>query len=87
MTKTSSTGDKKQQRHHRVFTVAQLRDFEEDHVVIAFYEYARFYRLDRDNPAFDRSMERLRDAHATGGSVKVELASPEGELLLEVLGK
>jgi hypothetical protein len=44
-------------------------------VEVAFLESARFYRLSKEHPAFERILAALRDALKNGRAVEVRLAS------------
>jgi hypothetical protein len=67
-------------------TVATIRERAgADDVDVAFLESARFYKLLKDNPAFDEALRLLRDSMATGRPLTVGLASP-GDSVIEEVG-
>jgi hypothetical protein len=53
-------------------------------VEVAFLESARFYRLSRENPAFERILAELRDAMNQGRAVEVRLASITSDIIEDV---
>jgi hypothetical protein len=60
----------------RNMTVAQIREQKGvDYVEVIFLESARFYRLLKENPAFDEILASLRDAESKGRPVQVRRAS------------
>ena len=69
---------------HRELTVARVRGRDEaDHVEVLFLESARIYRLLRERPDFDELLDRLRLAEG-GGTLRVELASPDSDVIEDV---
>ncbi len=85
--KNMSDNGRSSQRHPGIheMTVAHIREpAGADHVDVVFLESARFYRLNRENPNFERALGLLRETMEKGGIVEVELASPHGELINEV---
>ena len=71
-------------RRVRDMTVAQLRDFEPDHVVVAFFESARFFRLRRDEPGFAEAIELLSRSLSASHRVRVTFAEPESDQIVGV---
>lgn len=70
---------------YRDMTVANIRDEAgSDHVKVVFLESARFYRLDRNHPGFDKAMRRLREALEQQRTVKVGLESLDTEVICEI---
>jgi hypothetical protein len=66
-------------------TVAHIREPEgRDHCEVVFLESARFYHLRKANPAFAEILGTLRNAMAMGRSVKVVLATVNGDMIEEV---
>ena len=66
-------------------TVAQIRDSEgAPFVEVVFLESARFYKLNRNHPAFDDLLRALRRGVATGNVVKVRFAAPESDVIEDV---
>jgi len=66
-------------------TVANVREHEDrDHWEVMFLESARFYRLLKSNPSFGEIIVKLRNAAATGGRVRVVLATPNGDMIEDV---
>jgi hypothetical protein len=64
----------------RQMTVARLREAGA-HVDVMFYESARIYRLQRDNPAFNATLRELRAAIGSGAPLRVRLATPHGDVI------
>ncbi len=72
-------------REYRVMTVALIRDQEGlEAVEVAFSESARFYRLPRGNPEFERILRALHKAKEKRRPVCVLLESPESSLIEDV---
>ena len=70
---------------YRDMTVANIRDeAESDHVAVVFLESARFYRLDRNHPGFDKAMSILRDALEQQRTIKIGLESLDTDVICEV---
>ena len=67
---------------YREMTVATIR--EADPVQVAFLESARFYKLSREHPGFERLLERLREARASRRLLKVRLASLDSDVIEDV---
>ena len=66
-------------------TVAVIREPNEvDAVEVAFSESARFYRLLRPNPAFERILRELRGAKEAKRPVRVLTDSPQGNIIEDV---
>lgn len=66
-------------------TVAHLREPEgRDYCEVVFLESARFYRLQKTSPAFGEVIGTLREAMAMGRSVKVVLATVNGDVIESV---
>jgi hypothetical protein len=73
------------QKFSRSMTVAQVREQKGvDYVEVIFLESARFYRLLKENPAFDEILASLRDAESKGRPVEVRLASLGSEVIEDV---
>lgn len=85
-TKGSATRDDEHGPARRVrdMTVAQLRDFEPDHVVVAFFESARFFRLRRDEPGFAEAVELLSQSLAASHRVRITFAEAESDQIVGV---
>lgn len=71
------------ERFSRDMTVAQIRE-RTDGVVVVFLESARFYKLPRTNPSFERIFDTLKDAVERQRVLKISLASPEGDVIEDV---
>jgi len=70
---------------YRELTVAHIRSREDADVVeVLCLESARIYKLPRDQPGFDRLLERLREAEAEQRAVQVGLASLDSEVIEDV---
>ena len=67
---------------YREMSVAIIR--EADPVQVAFLESARFYKLSREHPGFERLLERLREARASRRVLKVRLASLDSDVIEDV---
>lgn len=68
--------------HYRKMTVAHIRETSRaDSVEVMFLESARFYRLLRNNPAFDNVLKRLRDAMTRRQVLDVEFSSQDSEII------
>ena len=76
----------KQNDDYRKMTVANIREHAEaDHVDIVFLESARFYKLYRSNPGFEHALGLLKKAVTNGNTIKVGLASPNGDVVNDVM--
>jgi hypothetical protein len=74
------------ERPVRELTVARVRERPgADHVEVAFYESARFYRLPKTHPGFEEAVALLRAAQQDGRPVAVAFSSPQGDLIEKVL--
>jgi hypothetical protein len=66
----------------RELTVAHVRERQGlDYLEVAFLESARFYKLFRNNPAFDEIVKHLRDSVATGRSLNVSCTALHGDVI------
>lgn len=71
--------------HYREMTVAHIREQKGvDYVEVVFLESARFYRLLRENPAYDEALRLLRDVMTKGQVLKVRFASLDTNIIEEV---
>jgi hypothetical protein len=69
----------------RGMTVAHIREPKgADDVDVVFLESARFYKLPRAHPRFNRILSQLRYAMARGRLVQVRLTSPHGDIIEDV---
>jgi len=69
----------------REMSVASIREQAgAEPVKVAFLESARFYKLSREHPGFDRILERLREAMASRRVLKVRLASLDSDVIEDV---
>lgn len=69
----------------RNMTAVRLREPDGvDHAEVIFLESARFYRLQKENPAFDSMIAELRDAITKGVDVEVRLASLTSDIIVDV---
>jgi len=67
---------------YREMTVALIRDRKDaDAVEVAFSESARFYKVLRQNPKFEKILEHLRGAKEKKDSVRVLADFPEGDVI------
>lgn len=72
-------------RHYREMTVAHIRESKgADYVEVVFLESARFYRLLKENPTYDKALRLLRDAMEKGRVLKIGLASLDSDTINEV---
>ena len=70
---------------YRDMTVANIRDEAgSDHVAVVFLESARFYRLNRNHPKFNKALSRLRDALGQQRMIKIGLESLDTDVICEV---
>jgi hypothetical protein len=70
---------------YREMTVASVREQTgAEPVKVAFLEAARFYKLSRDHPGFERILERLRGAEASQRVLRVRLASLDSDVIEDV---
>lgn len=66
-------------------TVAHIREPKgAEDVEVVFLESARFYKLPRAHPSFDRILRQLRFALARGHLAQVRLTSPHGDVIEDV---
>jgi hypothetical protein len=66
-------------------TVASIRKrIGAESVDVLFLESARFYKLSRAHPDFDRILGELEDAQKSRRVLKVRLASLDSEVLLDI---
>ena len=73
-------------RHYREMSVANIRDrVGADYLEVVFLESARFFRLSRHSPAFHDICKLLREALKNGSVLKVGLASPESDVIEEIM--
>ena len=70
------------QRERRL-TVALVHETP-DHATVRFLESARIYRMPRTNPDYARALHHLREAAASGTTVRVHLVEPNGEVIESV---
>ena len=68
----------------KVMTVARVLAPEEDLVEVTFYESARFYEVPGGTPAFDLILAVLKNAHASGKPVRVNLAADSDNIIESV---
>lgn len=69
----------------RNMTAVQIREPEgADHAEVIFLESAQFYRLSKENPAFDSMIAALRNAIARGLAVEVRLASITSDIIEDI---
>lgn len=77
---------KQGRRQYREMTVAHIREMKAaDHAEVVFLESARFYRLLSKNPAYGQVLRLLREGLAKGHALKVRCASPDSDIIEEVL--
>jgi hypothetical protein len=66
-------------------TAVRIRKHEgADHIEVIFLESAQFYRLLKNNPAFDSIIAVLEDAIAKGLAVEVRLASLASNIIEDI---
>jgi hypothetical protein len=71
--------------YSRFMTVAQLREPDQTGTVrVVFLESARFYRLERQNPLFEQTLERLHDALEQPRLLEVQLPAVDSDIILGV---
>ena len=71
----------------REMTVAHIRELKEaEHVQVVFLESARFYKLPKGHPRFEKILGQLREAMAKRRVLSVELASPDSDVIEAVHG-
>lgn len=69
----------------REMTVADIREREAaEYVQVVFLESARFYKLPREHPSFEKILVQLRDALAKRRVVKVALVAPDSDVIEDV---
>jgi hypothetical protein len=70
---------------HRRMTVANIREETGgNYIFVLFLESARFYKLYRNDPEFEKLHEMLRKAMQAGVAVHIGLDSPEGDTIQTV---
>jgi hypothetical protein len=70
---------------YREMTVASIRERGgADHAQVAFLESARFYRLNKQHPAYAGTLRLLRDAQAAGRTLNIGVASLDSDLIEDV---
>jgi len=80
-----ATQDEKGKRYLRQMTVAHIREREgADHVDVVFLESARFYRLFKENPAYDDALTLLRGALADRAILEIGTPSIDSDIIEEV---
>ena len=68
----------------RIMTVALIREPKEaDAVEVAFSESARFYKLLRKNPEFERIARELHEAKDTRRAVRVMIEPPQSNVIVD----
>jgi len=73
-------------RYYRKMTVAHIREHSKaDSLEVIFLESARFYRLLRKNPAYGDILKRLRVAMTEEHVLNVGFASPESDIIEDVV--
>lgn len=76
------SGDQQGKSAYREMTVAHLREREDTGCVeVAFLESARFYKVLKQNPAFDEILGKLRGALKNGEGLRVRCTSPNGDVI------
>jgi hypothetical protein len=76
---------KQEKSEFRAMTPAHIREAPAaDDVQVIFLESARFYKLFKKNPAFDRIVDLLRDAIAKHDPLQIRLTSPQSDVIEEV---
>ena len=72
-------------REYRVMTVALIREPAQlDAVEVAFSESARFYRLLRANPRFEKNLAALREAKEKRRTVHVRMEAAQSNTIRDV---
>ena len=72
--------------YSRRMTVANIREnAQPEAVVVTFLESARFFRLQRTNPAFLAVLESLREAVKTQKPLDVKTPSIDSDIIEHVL--
>lgn len=74
----------KEQISRNMTAVRILEHDEADYAEVVFLESAQFYRLPKQNPAFDLMITMLREAIAKGLAVEVRLASLASNIIEEI---
>jgi hypothetical protein len=78
VSKPATAGEPK----YREMTVALIREAEgTDAVQVAFSESARFYKLERKNPEFEKILQELRKAKEKRNDVRVLMNLPDGDII------
>lgn len=76
------SGDQGRKGAYREMTVAHLRERKDSGCVeVAFLESARFYKLLKQNPAFNEILGKLRGALKNGEGLRVRCTSPNGDVI------
>lgn len=66
----------------REMTVAHIRERKgAEYVQVVFLESARFYKLPKAHPSFDKILGLVREAMAIGRVLTVRLASPDSDVI------
>lgn len=74
----------KNEQISRTMTVARIFDDTGGQREVVFLESAMFFRLRRENPAFDQIITTLRSALEKGSPVEVRLRSLDSDLIEDV---
>lgn len=75
----------KRTRYRRMMTVANIRRKEDDNFIeVVFLESARFYRLLKNNRAYDNIIRKLEKALSDRRLIRVGFASIESDIIEEV---
>jgi hypothetical protein len=70
---------------YREMTVALIRErTRRDPIQVAFLESARFYRLLRTHPEFERVFKLLEESKVKRVPVKVRVTPPNGDIIDDV---
>jgi len=78
MTRPTAAGDEGQRV--RRMTVAHVR-VHNNHPEVVFVESARIYRVARDNPAYNETLDALRAAAANQRPLLVRFDTPNGDVI------
>lgn len=81
MNRPTAAGDEGQRE--RRMTVVNVR-VHNVHSEVMFVESARIYRLARDNPAYNETLNALEAAAANGRPLLVRFDAPDGEVIEKV---
>jgi len=72
-------------QEYRVMTVALIREPKEtEEVEVAFCESARFYRLLRAKPEFERILTAVREAKEKKRPVRVMTETPQSNVIADI---